>query len=183
MGAADDDESMVTYQFECNDETWKAWKDTVPRSKSLDTRLRELIQADTDGRVADVDHEPEKTPVPAPESEPELLHAPEEEPDSESRDVEASPSVESVVSRISESWGDGGERLEQRQAAARAVLEYAVGSGEPVGRSDATERFFDDYQVSGQDRETWWRKNIRPVLKEVGEYDRGLHGYRVTELE
>jgi len=44
---------MVTYQFEIDDETWSEWKDTVPRSKSLDTRLVELIEADTDGRVED----------------------------------------------------------------------------------------------------------------------------------
>lgn len=42
---------MVTYQFDVGDETWSDWKNTVPRSKSLDTRLRELIEADTEGRV------------------------------------------------------------------------------------------------------------------------------------
>jgi len=42
---------MVTYQFEIDDETWGEWKDTVPRSKSLDTRLVELIEADAEGRV------------------------------------------------------------------------------------------------------------------------------------
>lgn len=48
---AADGEGMVTYQFEVEDEEWNAWKETVPRSKSLDKRLRELIRADTDGRV------------------------------------------------------------------------------------------------------------------------------------
>lgn len=42
---------VVTYQFEIDDDDWAAWKDTVPRSKALDERLRELIAADTDGRV------------------------------------------------------------------------------------------------------------------------------------
>lgn len=42
---------MVTYQFQIPDETWNEWKDTVPRSKSLDTRLIELIEADTEGRI------------------------------------------------------------------------------------------------------------------------------------
>lgn len=42
---------MVKYQFEIDDEDWEEWKDTVPRSKSLDTRIRELIKADTDGNV------------------------------------------------------------------------------------------------------------------------------------
>jgi hypothetical protein len=43
--------SMVTYQFEVDADTWAAWKDTVPRSKNLDERLRELVVADTEGRV------------------------------------------------------------------------------------------------------------------------------------
>ena len=46
---------MVTYQFDVDGETWEKWKDTVPRSKNLDERLRELIVADTDGRVGEVD--------------------------------------------------------------------------------------------------------------------------------
>jgi hypothetical protein len=46
-------ENMVTYQFEVDRDEWEDWKDTVPRSKSLDERLRELIQADTEGRVQD----------------------------------------------------------------------------------------------------------------------------------
>lgn len=42
---------MVKYQFEVDDDTWEDWKETVPRTKSLDKRLIELIEADTDGRV------------------------------------------------------------------------------------------------------------------------------------
>ena len=44
---------MVTYQFEIDGDAWDEWKDTVPRSKNLDERLRELILADTEGRVVD----------------------------------------------------------------------------------------------------------------------------------
>jgi predicted Rdx family selenoprotein len=47
------DATVVTYQFEVDDEVWEEWKNTVPRSKPLDQRLRELIRADADGRVAD----------------------------------------------------------------------------------------------------------------------------------
>lgn len=42
---------MVKYQFEVDDESWRKWKNTVPRSKSLDQRIIELIEADTEGRV------------------------------------------------------------------------------------------------------------------------------------
>ncbi|WP_312911782.1 hypothetical protein [Natronosalvus caseinilyticus] len=46
---------MVKYQFQVDDETWNAWKETVPRTKSLEQRLIELIEADTDGRVIEDD--------------------------------------------------------------------------------------------------------------------------------
>ena len=42
--------NMVQYQFEISDEVWNEWKDTVPRSKTLDTRIIELIEADRDGK-------------------------------------------------------------------------------------------------------------------------------------
>lgn len=48
---------MVKYQFEVDDDTWEDWKETVPRTKSLDKRLIELIEADTNGRVEDLDEE------------------------------------------------------------------------------------------------------------------------------
>lgn len=46
---------MVKYQFQADDDEWQSWKNTVPRSKSLEQRINELIRADTDGRVTDVD--------------------------------------------------------------------------------------------------------------------------------
>ena len=45
------DEDMVKYQFQAGDDEWQAWKNTVPRSKSLEQRINELIRADTEGRV------------------------------------------------------------------------------------------------------------------------------------
>lgn len=44
---------MVKYQFEIDDDRWEEWKNTVPRSKSLEERIIELIEADTDGRVTE----------------------------------------------------------------------------------------------------------------------------------
>jgi len=46
---------MVKYQFQIDDEKWNKWKETVPRTKSLEQRLIELIEADTDGRVIEND--------------------------------------------------------------------------------------------------------------------------------
>ena len=48
---------MVRYQFQIDDEDWEDWKMTVPRNKSLEQRIRELIEADTEGRVKDVSDE------------------------------------------------------------------------------------------------------------------------------
>jgi len=51
MLEATEDGLMVKYQFEIDDERWDEWKNTVPRSKSLEERIIELIEADTEGRV------------------------------------------------------------------------------------------------------------------------------------
>jgi len=53
MAVTEEADHMTIYQFEIDDDTWNEWKDTVPRSKSLDTRIIELIEADMDGRVDD----------------------------------------------------------------------------------------------------------------------------------
>lgn len=44
---------MVRYQFQIDDDDWEDWKMTVPRNKSLEQRIHELIKADTEGRVED----------------------------------------------------------------------------------------------------------------------------------
>ena len=51
--------TVVKYQFQIDDEKWAAWKETVPRSKSLEKRITELIEADTEGRVAEPEEDDE----------------------------------------------------------------------------------------------------------------------------
>lgn len=51
MQSVENAEPMTTYQFEIDDQLWENWKNTVPRTKPLDQRIIELIQADLDGRV------------------------------------------------------------------------------------------------------------------------------------
>jgi hypothetical protein len=51
MAAPSEAPAVVRYQFQIDDETWEEWKETVPRSKSLEQRLIELIEADTEERV------------------------------------------------------------------------------------------------------------------------------------
>lgn len=53
MATAPETADMVRYQFQIDDETWNEWKMTVPRDKSLEQRIIELIEADRDGRVDD----------------------------------------------------------------------------------------------------------------------------------
>jgi hypothetical protein len=50
-----EDEDVTKYQFQIEDEKWDEWKETVPRSKSLEQRIIELIEADTEGRVIEKD--------------------------------------------------------------------------------------------------------------------------------
>jgi hypothetical protein len=95
----------------------------------------------------------------------------------EPRDIDAA--VAAVVDEVAASWA-ADERLEARKEAARRVLAHAMDTDEAVGKSSAiVDAVFDECPVPGQDRETWWRKNIRPTLKEAGEYSAGRHGYVV----
>jgi len=40
-----------TYSFDVDEERWDRWKRTVPRDKALHTRIKELLDADAEGRV------------------------------------------------------------------------------------------------------------------------------------
>jgi Arc/MetJ-type ribon-helix-helix transcriptional regulator len=90
--------------------------------------------------------------------------------------------VTEIVDAVAASWGDD-DRLDDRREAARRVLAYAIETDEAVGKSsEIVDKVFGECPVAGQDRETWWRKNVRPVLKEAGDYSAGRHGYVVTDL-
>lgn len=87
--------------------------------------------------------------------------------------------VDRVVDAVAESW-EVDDRLDDRKAAAAAVLTDAVTSGDYIGQSDAIERFHDEYAVDGQGPKTWWKQNAREVLSAVGTYSRGKGGYTVS---
>jgi|GEM_PF-2082017 len=92
--------------------------------------------------------------------------------------------VEAFVERVSGSWEDTEERLASRRAAAEVVLQHALDTGDAVGKSsDVVEDVRERFPVEGQNAETYWRKNIRPVLKEAGEYSQAQHGYVVEALD
>jgi predicted CopG family antitoxin len=90
--------------------------------------------------------------------------------------------VAAVVDSVAARWADD-DRLDDRREAARRVLGYAIEADEAVGKSsEIVAEVFDECPVDGQNLETWWRKNVRPVLKEAGTYSNGRHGYVVTDL-
>jgi len=84
-----------------------------------------------------------------------------------------------VVDDAAETWEDDA-RLPNRKRAAMAAVQHAIDTGDPVGKAHAiVDTARDAYPVDGQNRETYWRKNIRPVLKAVGDYSRATKGYTV----
>lgn len=85
-----------------------------------------------------------------------------------------------VVDRVAdaENWADD-HRLDDRKAAARAVLDYAREHG-TVSQQEAKEQVYPEHSVEGQDPRTWYRKTIRPVLNEAAEYDNSARAYRLA---
>lgn len=91
--------------------------------------------------------------------------------------------VWNVVDELSQEWEDDA-RLETRKKAAATALQYALTHDVHLGKSsDAVEAIHQRFPVEGQNHETWWRKNVRAVLEEVGDYSKGHHGYSVESLE
>jgi hypothetical protein len=89
--------------------------------------------------------------------------------------------VARAVEAVADTWADAPDRLEARKAAATAVLTAALEGG-AIGRSEAVDRFYDEYPVDGQNERTWYRKQVRHVLQECGTYSQGQQGYVIDEL-
>jgi Arc/MetJ-type ribon-helix-helix transcriptional regulator len=97
-------------------------------------------------------------------------------------DVDVSDDVVAAVENVSDSWEDAPDRLQARKNAAAKILQHALDTGDAVGKSsDIVEQVREQHPVEGQKAETYYRKNIRPVLKEYGTYSQGKHGYIVSE--
>lgn len=146
---------MVTYQFEVDDEKWTEWKNTVPRSKSLEQRLNELIEADTEGRVRE---EPvEEDDIAAEDSSP----APVAETDEP--EVEQTAGIDEILAR----WEPMGENAQQRLDAGRAVLEYVREQGKAT-KDDIFEDVYPENEIESQSEDTWWRTTARGVGEKNG---------------
>jgi predicted CopG family antitoxin len=95
--------------------------------------------------------------------------------------TESDDRVEEIVADVSDSWEDAPDRLEARRDAARAALSLAFGRGS-LSKSEALRDVLPDHQVSGQNDTTWWKKNVQPMLREVGEHYPG-RGYVVEDSQ
>lgn len=153
--------------------------------------VQEIVCVDTQ----EADSQPEEPPKATVEEEPRggepaavLSESGIEEPLAADSDLppesEISNDVWSIVNKVSASWDDEPERLEMRRKAAATALQYAVTHDVYLGKSsDVVGDIREKYPVEGQNAETWWRKNVRDVLKAVGTYSNGNHGYAVADLE
>jgi len=94
-------------------------------------------------------------------------------------DTQATDPLRAVVEEVAQSWEGTAETVEQRKAAAVAVLEYAQSHG-GVSKQEAQEEIRPDHDVDGQNADTWYRKNIRPVLNEAAKYDQTTRSYKLT---
>ena len=94
---------------------------------------------------------------------------------------EISDDVWSVVDEVSDSWDDD-QRKKNRRMAGAAALHYALNDGSVGKSSEIVDAIREQYPVDRQDRETYYRKNIRAVLSEVGDYSRATGSYSVESL-
>jgi hypothetical protein len=84
-----------------------------------------------------------------------------------------------VLDRVAESWDNDG-RHEDRRAAADAALSFLLSRGQ-LSKSEALDELLPEYSVERQSPETWWRKNVRPVLQEAATYSKGVNAYVLDE--
>jgi len=157
--------------FSCPDELAARINEQLDYGDNRSELLRELIRRGLDDMESADEHAGHDR---------ERVREPEPEPAPAADDLDQR--VAAVVDSVAARWADD-DRLDDRREAARRVLGYAIEADEAVGKSsEIVAEVFDECPVDGQNLETWWRKNVRPVLKEAGTYSNGRHGYVVTDL-
>ena len=77
--------------------------------------------------------------------------------------------IEEIVADVSESWDDAPDRLAARRDAARAALSLAFERGS-LSKSEALRDVRPNHDVHDQNDTTWWKKNVQPMLREVGQH-------------
>jgi predicted CopG family antitoxin len=132
--------------------TTETWRDLNQRKEPGDT-FDDVIQRLLDSGEPDVEVRSEQ---------------PERHEDTHARDDDVDR-VEEIVAEVSASWEDAPERLEARRDAARAALRLAFERGS-LSRSEALRDIKPNHEVEGQNDTTWWKKNVQPMLREVGQH-------------
>ena len=84
--------------------------------------------------------------------------------------------IRDAVESAADTWDDDADRVEARKDAARATLEYLREHG-GISKQEAKENVEPDHSVDGQNARTWYRKNARPAINAVAEYDNSERKY------
>jgi hypothetical protein len=135
---------MVTYQFSVDRETWDRWKETVPRTKTLDERLRELIEADAEGRV----REPGEPAPTEPDRDDLAGHLDDLELPSTVDRSDAIVAIGAARAYLSEH-----EQATMRDFVTDVMPQYPLGYDVP------------DLEPGDRYRGAWWRKVVKPGLE------------------
>jgi len=167
----------MRYQFEGPRDLWDEWKTTVPRDKSLQERILELLEADRDGRVTPKntptdDTTPARTPDEAPRDD-----AP---ASSSSADVDVLDAMDIPQGKDPEACRDAlyavRDYLEEHGPASRREIVTAVMPDHPLGYD------VPDLEPGDRFRGAWWRRIIQPGLRDAlddVEYRENHSDYRV----
>jgi len=156
--------------------------EVVDRLDELEARVAELESRGSPSVVTE-DAEAAREPTERDSGSPPQSDSSAPSSTSKALDVDVSDDVAAAVEDVANSWGDAPDRLQARKNAAAKTLQYALDSGEAVGKSsEIVEQVREQHPVEGQNAQTFYRKNIRPTLKEYGTYNQGKHGYVVSKL-
>lgn len=168
---------MVKYQFEIDDEKWMEWKNTVPRSKSLENRIIELIEADTEGRVqppdsAEPDEIPEDDIATDGVSSTETESTARSEPSQDNTPQPSENARDSVARALEDVEFPSTKDREECVEAVRAAYEYLQENGSATMREFVRQVMPDhpvgydvpDLEPGERYRGAWWRKVVKPGL-------------------
>lgn len=142
---------MVKFQFEIDDEEWNDWKRTVPRMTSLDERIRELIRADSEGRVQPPSDTHEESNSEPPEVEPRDDTAPQQpaEPATDIRD------------ELRDAMPGSGDTLEGRVDAVLRIYDLLQQREEEIVKTQQLKDLVDASDVEYASVDSFWSNAVK----------------------
>lgn len=149
---------MTKYQFECPGALWEKWKRTVPRDVNLDERIRQLLEADAEGRVIEASSEADDGARDVAETDPDGLREAVDFPGPAEREKDAVRAV--YLAR---------HYIHEHGAATKAELVVNVMEQQPVGYDvdDALAKIDSGDRYRGG----WWRNVVKPGLEALPEIE------------